>query len=584
MRVGRRSRVAAMTVIATVVALVVLQGTASAAGTAPSTARPAGAAAAPHLFKVAPRGHAARAIIPGAMINHGGPVETNPLVYVDFWGWTSDPNGEQPYLTRFLSSVGGTPWLASVNQYGAGSSVSLLAGIWSDGAAIPVSPSDAQIQQEGLAAARHFGVGTSANVQIVVATPTGHSTPGFGSSFCAYHGALGADPNVTYTNLPYMTDAGANCGLGAVNGAGGTLDGVSIVEGHELAEVVTDPLLNAWFDAGGNENGDKCAWTNLANIGTSAGRFAVQPLWSNSANGCALATGGVSGYEVAFQANTTNLWVTGSAGTGDLGLGMMPGTSPSIAAMPGGGYEVAFQANTGNLWVTGSAGTGDLGLGMRSGTSPSIAALPGGGYQVAFQANTTNLWVTGSAGTGDLGLGMASGTSPSIAALPGGGYEIAFQANTTNLWVTGSAGTGDLGLGMRSGTSPSIAALPNGGYEVAFQANTTNLWVTGSAGTGDLGLGMASGTSPSIAALPSGGYEIAFQANTTNLWVTGSAGTGDLGLGMRSGTSPSIAALPSGGYEVAFQANTTNLWVTGSAGTGDLGLGMGAGTSPSIMP
>ena len=35
-----------------------------------------------------------------------------------------------------------------------------------------------------------------------------------------------------------------------------------------------------------------------------------------------------------------------------------------IAGLAGGGYEVAFQANTGNLWVTGDAGTADLGLGM----------------------------------------------------------------------------------------------------------------------------------------------------------------------------------------------------------------------------
>lgn len=79
---------------------------------------------------------------------------------------------------------------------------------------------------------------------MTVRPPTGHSTPGFGISFCAYHRAIAADPNVTYTNLPYMTDAGTNCG-NSVNGSNGKLDGVSIVEGHELAEVITDPLLNA---------------------------------------------------------------------------------------------------------------------------------------------------------------------------------------------------------------------------------------------------------------------------------------------------------------------------------------------------
>ena len=49
-----------------------------------------------------------------------------------------------------------------------------------------------------------------------------------------------ADPNITYTNLPYITDAGSSCGEDSVNGSSGTLDGVSIVEGHELAEAITD--------------------------------------------------------------------------------------------------------------------------------------------------------------------------------------------------------------------------------------------------------------------------------------------------------------------------------------------------------
>jgi len=223
----------------------------------------------------------------GNLINHGGPVQTAPRVFVVFWDWTSDPSGEQAYLTRFLSSVGGTAWLSSVNQYGAGSSGNLLAGTWSDTATVPTRPSDSQLQAEAARAASHFGAGTSDNVQIVVATPTRHSSSGFGTQYCAYHGAVSSDRNITYTDLPYITDAGASCGEDSVNGSRGTLDGVSIVEGHELAEAITDPLLNAWFDSSGAENGDKCAWMNLHNITTSGGTFAVQPLWSNAISGCA---------------------------------------------------------------------------------------------------------------------------------------------------------------------------------------------------------------------------------------------------------------------------------------------------------
>lgn len=72
----------------------------------------------------------------------------------------------------------------------------------------------------------------------------------------------------------------------------------------------------------------------------------------------------------AFQANTGNLWNDGT----DLGLGMMPGTSPSVTGLSGSEFEVAFQANTGNLWTVGDAYNSDRGLGMMSGTSPAIAS------------------------------------------------------------------------------------------------------------------------------------------------------------------------------------------------------------------
>jgi serine protease len=251
------------------------------------TAPVAAATPAPHTMMAPRTVHAPQAVITGPMINHGGPVEAAPRVFIVFWDFTSDPSGEQAYMTRFLQTVGGSSWLRTVNQYGAGSNLS-FGGVFNDLSAIPASPSDAQIQAEAQKAASHFAAGTSPNVEIVVATPTGRSTPGFGTQFCAYHGVVAAVPNITYTNMPYVTDAGAACGQGSVNGSAGRLDGVSIVEGHELAETLTDPLLNAWFDRRGNEIGDKCAFVNLSNITTSGGTFAVQPLWSNAANGCVL--------------------------------------------------------------------------------------------------------------------------------------------------------------------------------------------------------------------------------------------------------------------------------------------------------
>jgi hypothetical protein len=53
---------------------------------------------------------------------------------------------------------------------------------------------------------------------------------------------------------------------------------------------------------------------------------------------------------------------------------MKAATSPSVAASATGGYQVAFQANTGNLYTYNSVtGAANLQQGMDNTTSPSIA-------------------------------------------------------------------------------------------------------------------------------------------------------------------------------------------------------------------
>jgi len=227
--------------------------------------------------------HAAPMASGGPLYYHGGALQNAPRVYVLFWGWTSDPNGEQGYLMNFLSKVGCTSWLRTVSQYSTGY-CSSYQGAWSDSTSVPTTPSDSQIQSEALKLANYVGVSHSdANAQFVVATPSGHNTSGFGSSYCAYHGVV-SGTSLSYTDLPYMPNAGYSCGAGSVTGS--SLDGVSIVEGHELAEAITDPQLNAWYDGSGSEIGDICAWTGLANINLNGTYFPMQPLWSNAANAC----------------------------------------------------------------------------------------------------------------------------------------------------------------------------------------------------------------------------------------------------------------------------------------------------------
>jgi serine protease len=115
-----------------------------------------------------------------------------------------------------------------------------------------------------------------------------------------------------------VTDAGASCGENFVNSSG-TLDGVTIVGGHEYAETITDEYPpGGWTDSSGNENGDKCAWISSGqgasqNITLSTGTFAVQSTWANDFNS------GAGGCEVSHPifgggggANTVSVTNPGS--------------------------------------------------------------------------------------------------------------------------------------------------------------------------------------------------------------------------------------------------------------------------------
>lgn len=225
---------------------------------------------------------------------HGGKVETAPAVYLVFYGsqWSSDPSGEAGILQNFFSNVGGSAWANIDTQYtqtggvAAGNQTGTLKGVWYDNAAAaPAHPTQSQLAAEATKAATHFASSSNVNAQYVIATSHGNSASGFGTQYCAWHSSTGS---ISYTNLPYITDAGASCGAN-FNGLG-PYAGITIVEGHEFSETVTDPFPSSgWVDNTGAEIGDKCAWTSATSLQSLNGAsFPVQPLWSNAITGCAL--------------------------------------------------------------------------------------------------------------------------------------------------------------------------------------------------------------------------------------------------------------------------------------------------------
>ncbi len=252
-------------------------------------AQPPGAA---HIMYV--RG-AVRPNAGGGLLYHNGPVQNVPKVYIVFWGFglnNGDPQHEQAYLTSFMSAVGGSSWLNTVTQYYSTSNGPItnptgqLLGTWNDNSSIPSHPSTQQLANEAYKAAQHFNY-FKLDASFVVATSHNHNSSGFGRQYCAWHSAASTSKGlISFTNMPYISDAGYSCGAGSVNSPG-TLDGVSIVGGHELAESQTDPdTQTGWYDRSGEEIGDLCAWQNLQNTQFGSQKFPTQPLWSNANNGC----------------------------------------------------------------------------------------------------------------------------------------------------------------------------------------------------------------------------------------------------------------------------------------------------------
>jgi hypothetical protein len=344
-----------------------------------------GAEAAMRSWSAAHKGATQAAALAPNNLNYGGGIDGigvttgHEKVYLVFYGsqWgtagtnsngdttlSGDSSGEAPYLQELFKGLGtnGELWSGVMTQYcegvAAGSQTcpssaahvayptggNVLAGVWVDeSVASPSQASGHQLGVEAVNAAAHFGNTTAAsnrNAQYDILSPHGTHPDGFntaGGQFCAWHdyngdstlsGGAVSSPygDIAFTNMPYVTDAGASCGQNFVN-SNGTRDGISIVNGHEYAETITDQNpAGGWTDSSGEENADKCAWISPGtsggafNLSLATGSFAMQTTWGNdgnSGNGACQAShaivGGGGGGNTVTVTNPGNQ--TGTAGT-----------------------------------------------------------------------------------------------------------------------------------------------------------------------------------------------------------------------------------------------------------------------------
>ena len=263
---------------------------------------------------------------------HGGPVQHSPRVFLVFWGpaWTTNATSQavETYLVSLYKGLGRTSkdgWSTITSQYGDSRGhpvfgTSLLAGYHVDTSKPPKSVNLGNLGNEASKALNFFRITNPNDAEIVIASQSGtcFAPPAKGAAtfagncghrqtagYCAFHdfdtNSRNPSQHLPWVNLPFQLDAGQGCGEGFF---GKMFDGISMTAGHETAETITDPVINAWVDlndASGGEIADKCAWGGrpfgvtdpVGDITLTTGSFAMQSLWSNARRACVM-NGGLS--------------------------------------------------------------------------------------------------------------------------------------------------------------------------------------------------------------------------------------------------------------------------------------------------
>ncbi len=226
----------------------------------------------------------------------GGRVLHQPRIVNLFWGaWWDTPDGRarRAIVDGLASNLAATSYLALVTQYpdsdGApdvsqplvAGSVVVTASEPPDG--LPDEALQAFVQSQATPS-------SSAETIYLLMTPPGvamHSEMGTScEDTCAYHNHFSSSGReLLYAIIPAL-DCWDVCGAGELSVNGPEADMTTLAYSHEVAEVITDPYLDAWTKADGeDEIGDRCdSGSQLDGGGQS---FAVQDLWSNDGMLCA---------------------------------------------------------------------------------------------------------------------------------------------------------------------------------------------------------------------------------------------------------------------------------------------------------
>jgi hypothetical protein len=236
----------------------------------------------------------------GPLLYHsGGSVMPSVTIYVIYWapphlqngGATSLPAAYQAIETRLMKDYPAHGIDNNNTQYyqTIGSTTTYIGNVGAFGGAyVDTSPypasgctdhatpgnciTDAQIQAQirRVMALNHWTGGLNHIFFLFTSSGEGScfnstSTSCAYTQYCAYHGYISEATPVIYANMPYGNPTFCQTpGTPSPNG-NVQADTAATAASHELTEAITDPLLNAWFTASGEEIGDLCAYNYGAN-------------------------------------------------------------------------------------------------------------------------------------------------------------------------------------------------------------------------------------------------------------------------------------------------------------------------------
>lgn len=221
------------------------------------------------------------------MLWHSGAIMTTAATQTIFWGtsWTNSSfvGDKITGLDSWYSGVGSSLYAGTSDEYTGTngqvtSSISYL-GYFTDSSA---APSRAPSTSSVLAEVCKVIPNPVANGYYPVYVDAKRGSAGY----CAWHsyGSCGSTP-VQFAFF-FNLDGDAGCDPQDTSGLHSQgLAALANVSGHELSEARSDPRNGGWYDASGNENGDKCAWTfGTPLVSFSNGsQWKIQGNWSNNA-------------------------------------------------------------------------------------------------------------------------------------------------------------------------------------------------------------------------------------------------------------------------------------------------------------